>query len=137
LRKQDALIFNRTGCYVSNDSFDRFKIRRVIREKFAMNLSTSSSIVHLSKIVVRAHIRVDNMVAGSSAIRQSKTILARSCEGGGLRKRSCRRSRAFNGLPVEDGAPSHAVKSHTKSMFLRKLDNLGLAILLIKWPDAN
>jgi hypothetical protein len=39
--------------------------------------------------------------------------------------------------PVEDGAPSHAVKSETHSVFFRKLSNLRLAILFIKWPDAR
>jgi hypothetical protein len=40
-------------------------------------------------------------------------------------------------LPIEHGAPAHAVKSETESVFFRKLGVLRLAILLIEWPDAG
>ncbi len=38
---------------------------------------------------------------------------------------------------VEDGAPSHAVKSQTESMFRRKLNDLCFAILLVKRPVTH
>ena len=104
----------------------RLRLRHGFEHRFPLIRSLRAS-TQRSTSVLFSFVLSLLIMAGSFAIRRSKTILARSCEAG----------RDFSTRPLEDGAPSHAIKSQTKSMFRRKRGDLRLAILLIKWPCTD